>query len=414
MPRDNPEEDPDTGCVDPKYGWTVKYRHGSVHEIKFRSGVSIFFKAYSQDVQKLQTGTVHAIFTDEELPFNLFDELMFRVAAVDGYFGMVFTATIGQEEWFRAMERIGREDEMFKEANKIQVSMYDCLEYVDGSTTPWTESKIQRVKNKCGTEAEIQRRVYGRFVMSEGLLYPSFTRDRNVKSVQKFLKKIYPNRLSFEGLPLIPAAWHVYSGTDIGSGGKTGHPAAISFIAVRPDYKYGVVFRGWRGNKGETTTSSDILDKYRIIRGNIKVIRQSYDWEAKDFFTYASRVGETFVKADKGRDLGCDLLNVLFKNQMLDILDIEELHGLANEFTSLTKKVDKRNAKDDFIDSCRYAATGIPWDYTAISDEFIEVNVPKKEKEYDEIEDRRKNFFGGQAALDEISAEIDEYNELYG
>ena len=140
---------------DPVFGWEAVYKAGYIHHIRFNSGVRIYFKHYSQDVHKLQSGTVHAIFTDEELPVELFDELSFRVDAVNGYFHMVFTATMGQAYWYKAIERRGQKDEELPQAFKQQVSRWDCLRYEEKSAhipTPWTPEKIKRAEAKCSTD----------------------------------------------------------------------------------------------------------------------------------------------------------------------------------------------------------------------------------------------------------------------
>jgi len=76
---------------DPYYGWKEERKQGDVVAIHFNSGVHVYFKTYEQNVQNLQTGTCDAIFCDEELPIELYDELTFRISASDGYFHMVFT-----------------------------------------------------------------------------------------------------------------------------------------------------------------------------------------------------------------------------------------------------------------------------------------------------------------------------------
>jgi len=382
----------------PKYGWELKNRQGHVHEVLFNSGVAVCFKAYSQDIQHLQSGTVAAIFADEELPVDIYDELIFRLAASEGYFHMVFTATLGQDHWRRAMERIGCRDETMKGAFKLQVSMYDCMQYEDGRDTTWTKKKIDIIKNQCKSEAEIQRRVYGKFVLDSGLKYPCFDRAKNM---------IVPYK--------IPADWGIFTGVDIGSGGPKGHPSAIVFVAVSPDYQKGVVFKGWKGNKGEVTTASDILQQYRILRGNLRPIMQCYDHHAVDFYTYASRLHETFTKAEKSHDIGEDIINVLFKNKMLYIFDIPDLQDLANELTSLTKETAKRFAKDDFIDGMRYAITRIPWDWSVITDELV-YKDGKEKKELSETDKRRKMFMDDSYEKEEqlrVEEEIERYNELF-
>jgi len=386
----------------PQYGWRLKYKHGQVNYIEFNTGIRIYFHAYSKDSHSMQSGTVHAVGTDEELVESLYDELSFRLAASEGYFSMVFTATRGQELWYKAMERIGKKDEAFPQALKIRVSAWDCLVYEDGDTdTPWSEEKIQNVIATCATENEVLKRVHGRFVVDDGLLVPEFKRSVNV--VQP-----YP----------IPKDWNIYTGVDVGSGGKDGHKGAIIFVAVNKEFTKGAVFKGWKGTNQETTTAADILDRYRILRGVMKPIMQLYDWASKDFFTFASRLGESFTKAEKSHEIGIDTINTLFKLNMLDIFDIEELQPLIFELQTLTKgDVEgraKRHANDDMYDAKRYVVTSVPWDWSAVAEEYAEPKEKKKEKEYDEIAERRKLMTGFEKDEEyRIEKEIEEFNDLY-
>lgn len=380
----------------PQYGWVEQYKDREINSIRFHSGVTVFFKTYAQNVQHLQTATAHAIFCDEELPSDIFDELQFRLAATDGYFHMVFTATLGQEIWRRTIEERGTKEELFPQAAKWQVSAYDCMQYEDGSPSPWTKERIQRMINSCKNENEVMRRVWGRFVVDEGLKYPTFQREKNIrakKDVAHF------------------GEWEKFSGVDIGSGGSRGHPAAIAFVAVNASYTFGVAFRAWRGD-GIDTTSSDILNKYIQLRGSMQMSAQYYDWQSKDFFNYAARVGESFTPAEKNQEFGEDVLNVLFKNEMLVILDDDpELDKLAIELSTVRKSTNKSKARDDLADALRFAVTKIPWDWSKISCQPLEEK--REEKELTQEQRRR----GMDVAEDEeqlrIEQEFSEWNALY-
>lgn len=335
----------------PRFGWTAEFDKKQIVACHFNSGVSIYFKTYKQNVSDLQTGTVFYVACDEELPIDLLPELQARVNATDGYFSLVFTATLGQEHWRKCMEEQGRRLETHKGACKIQVSLYDCQKYEDGSATHWTDDKIKRAIAKCPTQAEVQRRIMGRFVVGDGLKYPSFDHDRNSATLSG-----------------VPSNWLVYGGVDYGSGGKTGHPSALLFIAVSPDYQQGLVFRGWRGD-GIPTSSGDLLTKYREVRGDTQVVSQVYDWAAADFFVLASRMGEPFVKAEKGHEVGEATVNTLFKHSMLKIMrGDEELEKLVIELTSLLKSTPKNKAADDLADVLRYVCCEIPWDFAAVAE----------------------------------------------
>lgn len=391
---------------DPMYGWEEDKDKGDIKSIRWKNGAVTHFKLYSQDLKNLQTATVHEIFADEEMPELMYPEIAARLISTRGPFNMVFTATLGEMLWYRAMEAVNTDTEAFKDAFKQVVSLYDCLKYDDGSDTPWTEERIKEVIASCSSEQEVKRRVFGRFVKEEGRKYPTFSPERHyVKPVS------------------IPADWFIYAGVDVGSGGATGHPAAITFTAVAPNFKRGYVFRGWRGD-GIVTSSGDILDKFRELRGNLKCTMQLYDHQAKDFYIVATKQNEGgFLKAEKGHDIGEDIINTLFKNDMLHIFDITELHPLGSELISLNKTTPKTKAKDDFIDSMRYSLTKIPWDFTAIKGFIPELEKeddpgkPLTEAEYLalEIDERRGTIKKkNNDTWDEFTEDIAYWNEEYG
>lgn len=387
--------------TDPKYGWTLEKKEGAPWALHFNSGVSVYFKTYAQKAKDLQSATVDAVFADEEMPEDLWDEVNLRRQATDGYFHMVFTATLGQEIWRRTMEERGNVNEKFADAFKLQVSMFDCLEYEDGTPGAWTPSRIQRVINSCKTDAEVQRRVYGKFVVDSGLKYPTFSRKRNMKT---------PETLK------VGHDWAVYAGVDPGGGGE-GHPGAIAFVCVRPDFKYGRVFRGWRG-EGELTTAGDVLNNYRSLKRGLTMTGAYYDWQSKDFSTISVRESEPFFPAEKSHEIGEQVLGVLFKNGMLDIDDVPELEPLALELTTLKKATPKMKAKDDFCDALRYAVTRIPWDWSAIPD-FVLLAEELKEKRVDvavpTVDDLRREFVLGKRSeeMEGPEGEFAEWGELY-
>jgi hypothetical protein len=383
----------------PIFGWTAKYDGQDIDSIEFNSGVTIYFKAYSQKLQDLQTGTCYMVSCDEELPIKILPELSARLNATDGYLNMVFTATLGQLYWEQTIEPKTIAEERHKDALKIQVSLYDCLKYEDGSPSPWTEDKIKRAINRCATQAEIQRRIFGKFVKSEGLRYESFDRIKNTAS---------PHPL--------PRTWKVYSGTDPGSGGKSGHPAAIVFLSVSPDFKHGRVFKTWRGD-GIPTTSPDILKKYRELRGTLKPDAQKYDHGSKEFFMVASNQGESFSPANKERDAGISLLNTLFKSGMLKIqIDDSENEKLVGELCSIAVDADKTKSLDDLSDALRYAAMAVPWDFSDIEElQEADQKDPLPARQLTDAEERRKWFTNESQAQENesVEEELDYWNDLY-
>lgn len=396
---------------DPIYGWKVVYDGKHISHIDFNSGVTVYFKTYMQNASTLQSGSVFAIFCDEELPEHIYDELMFRIGGTGGYFHMVFTATLGQELWYRAMEMMGHEREFLPDAFKQVVSMYDCLEYMDGSPSPWTVERIKEIEQRCKSPAEINRRVHGRFVKTEGRIIHAF--DPTTGYVKPFK---------------IPSYWSRYVGVDIGSGGETGHPSAIAFVAVNPECTEGYVYKGWRGD-GISTTSGDVYNKYlELVEPGESFINRVYDFSAVDFGITAQRNGDPFNKANKSNDQGHDLINILLKNKMLRLFDDFEIRKLGSEWITMLENTSKTKRKDDFSDACRYAVIEIPWDLSKVvpDDGKVIVQDDRLPDNLDEcilinFEAQRNGTYVSSSMAEEqaqdwgeLESDIMEMNELYG
>lgn len=371
----------------PQYGWEVEYKAGEIKALHFKTGVSILFMGYSQATIDLQAASPAAIFIDEEPPVEIIDELLMRIEGPNkGYFSMVATPTLGQQ-YFQEIFEKKRMPDSFTQT----ISMYHCLKYEDGTPGPFTVDDIKKREALLPNRAAIDMRIYGKFVKAEGLVYPSFEVDRNVIPIAE-----------------IPADWLWYSGVDVGSGGGN-HPAAICFVAVSNDFKKAVVADCWRGTEFETTTSEDILKIYLKMRDERQMAGEFYDWAAKDFHTIALRAGIPMQPAEKSHEIGQNLLNTLFKNEMLVIHEKDENQPLVSELLNLRLSTKKRHAKDDSVDSLRYAISRIPFDFSGIRGHTAAVKEkPKKAlSAREEAMDLEKIL-----NPDEVDAEIQAWNDI--
>ena len=276
---------------------------------------------------------------------------------------------------------------------------------------------VKLLSTWCKNENEILRRVYCRFIAEAGRKYPMFN----------------PVRHYVKPFKIDPMEWNIYGGVDIGSGGPgSGHPAAMGMLAVAKDYKKAYIFDGCRMDDIETS-SGDILDKYIEVRGSYKPIMQVYDQASKDFFIIASRSGESFSPSEKNHEIGEDIVNTLFQNDMLFIFDKPEMRKLGQELLTLMKGTPKKVAKDDFIDGAvRYPCASIPWDWSNIRDvDRLPANhdgTPAKtkksaEQKYEEwVDEQRRGGFeknrgpNGEEGegYSEFNQEIQFWNSQYG
>lgn len=380
----------------PVYGWEMRKRQGDVDFIRFNSGVTVYFKTYSQNVHYLQAGSCHAIFCDEEIPWEIIPELQMRVVAFNGYMNFAFTATRGQDEWRRVVEERGK-DEIWKEGEtdilKLQVTAYECLTYEDGSpSTVWSHEKIEETKKFLATESQIKRRLYGRFIKDEGLKYPSFNREKHL----------------IEAANIDLAMGSVYAGVDYGSG--TNHQSAICFVWVSEDHTYGVIFDIWVGEKGIPTDAGTVIKKYKemVAHHGCQVTRVFYDWACADLKTIANSTGLFFEPADKSHATGERILNTLFESNMLKLMKEGSYEALAHQLESLTLDEVKRFALDDAADAARYSLTKIPWNYVDLNDKPTPIPITQKKNT------RHEHLIKPDTTEESIEDDINFWNEQFG
>lgn len=389
----------------PQYGWKQDVQQKQIKGIYFNSGVRLYFKSYTQRDVNLQSSSVHYIGCDEEVDVGLYHELIFRLSATRGYFSNVFTATIGQDFWRRAMDPGPHDEEVLPNAFKKTVSLYDCLTYENGSPSHWTVADIKRIEDSCGSHNEVLKRVHGKFIKDvNSRKYPTFDIQKHVT-----------------GGGYLPRDYSIYAAVDLGSGGEGNHPAAIVFVGVHPKMHSGRVFKAWRGD-GVITSAGDVFNKFLEMKAEIgrPITAQYYDFGGKDFDIISTRAGEPFIKAEKSHEKGEHVVNTVFKFGMLTIDEgDEQLRKLAMELATIPKDGPRKKIADDLADCLRYVSCGIPWDFTKI--------LPKEEtqEEPDDQKERAraatKNRFGDQIVISQkfdedreeaIESEFSELSEL--
>ena len=362
---------------DSKYGWKPSFDNKDIDKIELTSGITIFFKFYSQKPQNIQAATADYVAMDEECPESHWNELMVRTqgtrAMGSGMVAMVFTATLGQEYLFKTMEKRGTPEEKFKEAYKDQISLYDCTHYADGSPSHLTEDYIDNeIIPSYSSQNEILKRVFGRFVKDTGLLYHGFQHDRNTEPYDWDKVK----------------NWSMFIGVDFGSGGVWGHSSSIALVAIDETWTQVRVVTSYFSNK-ERMTQGDLLNEFKksFLKYNAF---NSYDYAATDFGELAKRESISFNKAEKSHEVGVGLLNTLMKSGQLKIFVGDgsgSNHQAISEFNSIDVDTPKSRRVDDVADAIRYAIAG----------QSLRITPLKSSKDVakPEITNKRMRFYKG-------------------
>jgi len=351
----------------PLFGWDHTVAHKEVDSIVFNTGITLQFKSYGIREENLQSSTVYWLLVDEEMPVHLLPELLMRIDAKDGMFSAAFTATQGQKFWKDVVENRTEWDD--EQTRVWSVSMYDCIEYSDGSQSPWTVERIKNRERTLGNKNEIAKRVLGRFVVDTGRVYQGFDDDVNVK----------PHH------PIKSSDWFYYAGVDYGSGGSSGNPSSIVVVAMDSSSTRLRVVRAWRGDRVQTT-ADDVVTKYESIVKTIgyPVVSAYYDWSCPDLGMIANSRGLPFVKADKSRTTGIAALDSLFRTKAMVLYvppkppkalpfpsDHLETQKLVDELNTMTVDSPKPRPGEhhwDLCDSLRYAISKLPLDWAKITE----------------------------------------------
>lgn len=387
----------------PKYGYKVKYEGQWLSHIIFNSGITLYFKTYGgqksggNSSQKIQGVTPAAIFLDEETPKSLESELMSRLnSPINEGSVMVSncTPTLGQQY----LKDIQDGKRKIPRSMVQTISLYDCLEYWDGSPSIWTLQKIKETEAQYGTQREIDIRVHGKFMRMDGLAVSAFNADVNVK----------------DGHPLRKEWGEVYAGIDYGVGGKTAHPSAITFVKVKHDFTEAKIIHTWKPDNSKRWTVDEVLTKYIEMCNELHIhphdVNASYDWSMAEMSLIAERRGISIEKANKDRTLGFATLNSLFKNQMLTLYKNGDWETMVEEFGSFS--LDGVKEGDDQIDSLRYAITGIMFNFENIQIKAQEQDKPKRisKKRLSRSDDGLQELVDDEVTVEE---EINEWNDYY-
>jgi hypothetical protein len=156
-------------------------------------------------------------------------------------------------------------------------------------------------------------------------------------------------------------------------------------------------------------------------------VRQVYDYSAKDFSVIAERNGENFSKANKSVELGREIVNTLFKFNMLDLYEGDvEIDKLSGELLTIMTSTTQTNKKNDLADALKYAVIDIPWDFESIrldkedpDKKMAPIKLTPEQFAEEQISLRRgegSKFFKDESPTGwgDLGEDIDYWNEEYG
>lgn len=353
----------------PITGWDYKNDDDgkTVEYLGFKTNVRVYYIPYTAERATVEGTTVHYICCDEEMPFGLFSTLRSRRRATKGLINFVFT--IGekpQEEWRRVLKPRFKEEELLADVKyKKRVTAWECMFYEDGTPSKWTPEYIKKEEALCVSEAEKLNKLYGDYVIYEGVVFKHFSRDKNVIDPVK-----------------IPDDWIRYAGIDYGAGG-TAHPSAICLFAVKPDFSECYLYDAWKGD-GEETTPTDVIDKFEEMADGHTFAHITYDSAAKPLKTVGARRGLSMRPSVKDTEGRFQTLDNLFALNMCKIFDYKTFeprwvgtHKAAVEFSSITEDMlglsarNKRKKNDDLSDAATYCVFTIPFNFELGRRKFI-------------------------------------------
>jgi hypothetical protein len=150
------------------------------------------------------------------------------------------------------------------------------------------------------------------------------------------------------------------------------------------------------------------VEKYISLTKGLDITACYYDWHCKDFETVAISMEVPVYPAEKSHDIGEGLLNVLFKNKMLDIFDTPETYKLTNELIGLKFETVKHKAVDDLCDALRYACAKITFDFSDV-DKKVAITV----RELTELEQRKRGVLVEVNTRAGLEEEFAEWNDMY-
>lgn len=376
-----------------KFSWKLVKKNNDIKGIRFlNTNCTLTFITLKASSSSHQGRSVGAMLFDEEPDVKKLSELETRTASFNdpetglsnAIIAFAFTPTSAQEYFKRVFkfqdekflkhipEDLKKEYFLDKETNsyrtcslreakdelypagknvwKRRVSMFEATEFMSGKKGKYTEPRIRQFIKDQVTRRDVLVRAFAQFEKEDngGLLYKYFNRDLHTKNIKK------------ADLARFKTSGTITAGLDYGSGSN--HPGGVVLTWISDDRKTIKVFKIWRGEPGKVTTAGDIIDKFLEMSKGYTIDFPFYDFSCADLKTIYNRMtGKELMKAVKKVE-GYGFIDLLFKNNMLQLLGHEEepyLDWARNEFENLSNRLDKKDRTDEITDCVRYSLYGV-------------------------------------------------------
>lgn len=221
--------------------WYRKGEPSIAQTVIFKGGGRLDFKSADAGREKFQGASLDGVWCDEEIAPDIVEELRMRL--VDRAGDLWFTLTpIRREPYVRRLEQ--EAGSVVIEASTLDAARAGVLNLA--AVTTMAENLPQRQRDV---------RIFGKHAQAEGLVYPEFTRERNVVTPRG------DHLVTADGTIVapwpIPADWHRFAAIDFGYS----NPTAIPVLAVNPASQRAIVERCYHAPFVRGTVWADFILK---------------------------------------------------------------------------------------------------------------------------------------------------------
>lgn len=221
--------------------WYRKGEPSIASTVIFKNGARLDFKSADAGREKFQGASLDAVWLDEEIPADVVEEIRMRL--VDRAGDMLLTLTpVRREPYVRRLEQ--EPGTLVVEASTMDAARAGVLDLK--AVEAIAENLPQRQRDV---------RIFGKHAQAEGLVYPEFSRDRNVVTPRD------GNLVTRDGTIVapwpIPDDWHRFAAIDFGYS----NPTAIVLSAVNPASERAIVYRVYHAPYVRGTVWADFILK---------------------------------------------------------------------------------------------------------------------------------------------------------